>query len=339
MQSAGKITLRALEVFLAASETGTLSAAAMRLQTSTSTVSQQITNLERALGTQLLDRAQRPIALTPAGVLFQGHAQSILDEISRARAKLMELQLAALPRLRLAMIDDLDATLTPDLVAELSSRYPQCAFEAWSGRSDEHLAALRNRAADITVAADDGEPEEWCERHVLLRECFVLVTAKGLVQPDADILQTLMRAPLVRYAARMPMGRMIEQHLRRLRLFPAQHHQFDSSHSVMAMVSNSGGWALTAPLSYLDCRRFHGLVDVTPMPMVALYRTVSLSARRNELGQLPAQMAQMCRNLIAARLLGQIPGDQAWLRKMIKLAPSDRPGEPMAASLHAVEEH
>ncbi|MGI9464092.1 MAG: LysR family transcriptional regulator, partial [Aestuariivirgaceae bacterium] len=116
MQTFDKLTLRAIEVFIAVIETGTVAAAATRLKASPSTVSQQISNLEATLGTKLLDRSARPIALTPAGVLLQSHAQNILDEIGLARAKLMELQLSSLPRLRLAIIDDLDATLTPDLV-------------------------------------------------------------------------------------------------------------------------------------------------------------------------------------------------------------------------------
>ena len=43
-------------------------------------------------------------------------------------AELMELNLSSLPELRLAIIDDLDASITPDLVGHLKGLYPACVF-------------------------------------------------------------------------------------------------------------------------------------------------------------------------------------------------------------------
>jgi DNA-binding transcriptional LysR family regulator len=319
MQPFGKLTLRAIEVFIAVVETGSLAAAATRLRASPSTISQQISNLEDTLGTRLLDRSARPVALTPAGVLLQSHAQHILDEVGLARAKLMELQLASLPRLQLALIDDLDATLTPDLVSELTKRYAQTTFEVWSGRSDEIQQALRDRQADIIVATDLEEPEPWSERHLLLREPYVLVTAKGVLQPGCDPLQAIIGAPFVRYSSKLPMGRQIEQHMRRLRLSPERRFEFASTHSVFAMVNNCRGWALTTPLSYLHGQRFHDAVDVTPVPFAGFFRTVSLKARRHELGDLPSHLAELCRAMIVERCIDKASETVPWLRSVMQV--------------------
>ena len=338
MQTFGKLTLRAIEVFIAVAETGALAGAAGRLKTSPSTISQQISNLEATLGTKLLDRTARPIALTPAGVLFEGHAHRIMDEVSQARAKLMELQLASLPRLRLAMIDDLDATLTPDLVDGLAKRYPGCSFEAWSGRSDEHQRALQERQADIIVAADLDDPEDWCERHLLLREPFVLVTAKGLLERDPDPLQAIMKAPFVRYSSRIPMGRQIEQHLRRVRILPERRLEFDSSPSIFAMVKNCGGWALTTPLGYLHGKPMAEGIDVSPLPFAGFFRTVSLKAHRNELGLLPRQLAEMCRKLIVEHCISDARKAVPWFETALQVHTTDIAGEAMGASVHAAKE-
>ncbi len=339
MQTFDKLTLRALEVFTAVIETGSVAAAAARLKASPSTVSQQISNLEATLGTRLLDRSARPIALTPSGILLQSHAQNILDEIGLARAKLMELQLSSLPRLRLGMIDDLDATLTPDLVGELTRRYPGCSFEAWSGRSDEHQAALEARSADIIVAADIDEPQDWCERHVLLREPFILVTAKGLITTHSDPLQTIMTVPFVSYPSRLPMGRSIEQHLRRLRLAPERRFEFSSSHSVFAMVKECGGWALTTPLSYLHGKRFHGEIDVHPLPFAGFFRTVSLKARRNELGDLPRHLAELCRAMIEERCIDKASETVPWLKSAMQVHRVEIGADINPASSGAAEEY
>lgn len=65
-----RITLWGIEVFLATADEGSISTAARRLKASASAVSQQLSNLETALGTTLLNRASRPVTLTPSGEYF-----------------------------------------------------------------------------------------------------------------------------------------------------------------------------------------------------------------------------------------------------------------------------
>jgi DNA-binding transcriptional LysR family regulator len=321
--AAGGVTLRAMEVFVAVVEAGSMSAAAGRLKASPSGVSQQVANLEQALGVKLLDRQARPIALTPAGFLFERRALAVLDEVKLARGELMELRLSSLPRLRLAMIDELDVILTPELIGALARRYPQCAFEAWSGGSLDHIAALEERRADVVVAADNGEDQDWLERHRLLREPFVLVSAKGLLDPAGDVLAQLLAAPLVRYSERLHMGRQIERHLRRIRLRPPRRYAFNSSHSVLAMVCDSGGWALTTPLSYLDGGQFHARIEIAPLPFAGFFRTVSLLARRGELGEVPAALAELCRELVEKRCVAEARKAIPWLGEAMRVTRPD----------------
>ena len=84
----GRITLWGVEIFLAVAEEGAISAAARRLGVSPSAISQQLTGLEAALGAVLLDRSVRPMGLTPAGLMFRKHAQTILNAEAEARAEM-----------------------------------------------------------------------------------------------------------------------------------------------------------------------------------------------------------------------------------------------------------
>ena len=73
------VDLRSLDVFVAAIDAGGMTAAARRLGTTQSAVSQTIANLESALGVQLIDRAVRPPKLTvPGGILYE-RAKALLD--------------------------------------------------------------------------------------------------------------------------------------------------------------------------------------------------------------------------------------------------------------------
>lgn len=180
--SQGRVTLWGIEVFLAAAEEGAISAAARRLGVSPSAVSQQLTSLEAALGAILLDRGARPIAVTPAGAMFRRHAQTILNAEAEARADLAMADLSGLTTLRLGMIEDFDAEVTPRLLADLAVSLRGCRFLLESGASHRLVEQLESRALDVVVAADSGfEAGEtgWREVHPLMCEPFVVIAPKG----------------------------------------------------------------------------------------------------------------------------------------------------------------
>ena len=120
VETPGKLSLWAIEVFIAAVEEGSVSAAAKRLSASVSSVSQQLTNLENALGAILLDRTTRPQQLTSAGAVFLKRAQNILSEANQAKAELAVYNFSKMTRLRLGIIEDFDADVTPALMVQLA---------------------------------------------------------------------------------------------------------------------------------------------------------------------------------------------------------------------------
>ncbi len=105
--NAGRITLWGVEVFIATAEERSITAAARRLGASPSAVSQQLTNLEGAMGVTLLQRNARPILLTPAGEIFRRRAQNIMNEAEQVRTELAMSDMRGLTRFRLGMIEDL----------------------------------------------------------------------------------------------------------------------------------------------------------------------------------------------------------------------------------------
>jgi len=70
-----------IEVFVTATETGNFSAAGRRLGLSPSAVSKVISRLEHRLGTRLIVRSTRAMALTSEGELYLEKARRILDDI------------------------------------------------------------------------------------------------------------------------------------------------------------------------------------------------------------------------------------------------------------------
>jgi len=317
-QPSGKITLWGIDVFLATADEGAISAAARRLGASASAVSQQLTNLEGALGATLLDRSTRPVLLTPAGELFRVRAQTIQNEAMQARAELALRDLSRLTRFRLGMIEDFDADVTPRLLSEMAVELRQCQFLLETGPSHRLFDLLDTRALDVIVAADMGAAADWMEVHPLIEEPFVAACAKGAIKGQ-DTLRELRRLPLIQYTSRHHMGRVIEDHLARQNLTLNHRFELDSYHAIMSMVAAGAGWTIITPLGFLHAQRFLKDVEMLPLPFAPLSRRISLTARKGVLQDMPGQVADQLRGLLAEIVVRPAVQDKPWLADILRV--------------------
>jgi DNA-binding transcriptional LysR family regulator len=306
----GRISLWGIEVFVAAAEEGSISAAARRLGVSPSAVSQQLSGLETALGATLLDRSGRPIQVTPAGAIFRRHAQTILNAASEARAELAMADLAGMTTLRLGVIEDFDSDVTPHLLSQLSRDLKGCRFLLETGASHRLIDQLEARALDVVIAADAEGEGDWREVHPLMTEPFVAVAPLGARIEDL---------PLVLYTARHLMGRQIAAHLARQGMKPAYRFELDSYAAILAMVAGGEGWTILTPLALHQARAFRSRVEVRPLPLAPLSRTLSLSARAGILRDVPGQIAARLRPLIADKVVAPALADWPWLSPALKV--------------------
>ena len=82
--------LDGIAAFVATAEAGSISAAARRLGHAKSVVSERLAELERSLGTRLVQRTTRKLSLTEDGHTFLARAQRILYEATEAAAEMAE---------------------------------------------------------------------------------------------------------------------------------------------------------------------------------------------------------------------------------------------------------
>ncbi len=317
--TSGRITLWGIEVFVATADEASISAAARRLGTSAATVSQQITNLEGAIGTSLMNRGERPVTLTPAGEMFLRRANTILNEADQARAELAMADLSRLTRFRLGMIEDFDADVTPRLLTGMAGELKNCQFLLETGASHRLSDLLDARALDVIVAADVGAIGEGNEVHPLLEEPFVAAVPKGAVR-DGDVLRQLRRMPLIQYTTRHHMGRTIAAHLARQNLNLSYRFELDSYHAIMAMVAAGAGWSILTPLGWMRAGRFRDKVDVVALPFAPLSRSINLTARRGVLGDMPGRIAGQLRPLLAEMIVKPAVAALPWLEGGLRVA-------------------
>lgn len=316
--SSGRITLWGIEVFAATAEEGSVSAAARRLRSSPSTVSQQLTALETALGAELMDRSTRPVQLTPAGVTFRKRVEVILSEAAQAKAELAGQDLQHLTRLRLGVIEDFDAAVTPQLLQDMSQDLQTCQFLLETGASHRLFDQLDSRALDVIVATEMGPPADWMEIHPLLEEPFVVAAPMGTLE-QGNPAEILPQMPLIQYTQRHHMGRMLNDHLARQRLKLNHRFELDSYHAIMAMVASGAGWTILTPLGLMHAQRFRNEVEMLPSPFAPLSRRISLHTRGEVLQDLPHDIAARLRDLLSGMVVKPAVARMPWLGDSLRI--------------------
>ncbi|MGR3614606.1 MAG: LysR family transcriptional regulator [Paracoccaceae bacterium] len=313
------VTLRGLEVFEALAKFGSVAQAANLTGLSQPAVSQQLRNLEAALGVELVDHARRPMRLTPAGRSFLARAQVVLSELRLAQSELTVMDLTHLSTLSIGLIDDFDNDLTPRLATVLADSLTKCRFKMITAPSHEITAAMQARDLHIAVSASTGELMDGVTEYPLVRDPFILVSPKGFMADGGGEIDALFGLPLLRYAREQLISRQIEAHLSRQKLEFEHRFEIGSHLALIAMVARRVGWAVTTPLGYMRAGRYHDQIDAFPLPFGAFSRNISLFAGADWADRVPRDMARTMRSLIQNQMINPAVAKQPWLSGELRL--------------------
>ncbi|PKV83825.1 transcriptional regulator CynR [Streptomyces sp. TLI_146] len=144
--------LRHLRYLLAVAEHGSFTRAAEELRISQPTLSQQVKQLERTVGAQLLDRTGRTVRLTDAGESYVHYARRALRELAAAERAVLDVADLSRGGLRLAVTPTFTAYLTGPLVAELHTRHPGITLDVKELAQDRIEAGLLADELDLGIA-------------------------------------------------------------------------------------------------------------------------------------------------------------------------------------------
>lgn len=313
------VTLRGLEVFEALAYTGSVVQTAETTGLSQPAVSQQLRNLEKAVGIALVDHDKRPMTLTPAGRSFLTRTENVLSELRLAQSELTVMDLSHLTTLSIGVIDDFDNDLTPRLVTTLADSLTRCRFKMVTLPSHEIFEAMQARKLHIAISASTGQPHEGIIEHPIVRDPFVIVAPKGIVRNRANLLEDLSGLPFLRYDREQLIGRQIDAHLSRHKLVFEERFEIGSHLALMSMVARRIGWALTTPLGYMRAGRVHDEVEMFPLPFSGFARQISLYAASDWADQVPRDITQTMRRLVQSHMIDPVTSRQPWLVEDLRL--------------------
>ncbi len=144
---------RRLQALLELSRLGSMRSVAEHLETTTSTVSQQIAKLAQETGTQLIEPVGRRVRLTAAGRRLAGHAATILSAVEAARVDLdPDSDPAGTVRVS-GFATAIRRTLLP-IVNELAVSHPSVTVVLQEHEPAEALALLAIDGADLALTYD-----------------------------------------------------------------------------------------------------------------------------------------------------------------------------------------
>jgi DNA-binding transcriptional LysR family regulator len=124
--------LTSITAFVRVAENGGFTAAARRLNLSTTTVSEQVQALENALGVRLLNRTTRRVSLTEIGREYYERCSQILLELDEADQVASALQVTPRGRLRIYCHQGLSGFISP-ITTRFLGDYPEASLDLRTG--------------------------------------------------------------------------------------------------------------------------------------------------------------------------------------------------------------
>jgi LysR family transcriptional activator of glutamate synthase operon len=171
--------LRQLVYFEAVVRCGGFTRAAESLNIAQPAVSAQVRRLERELGTTLLERTTRRVALTHAGELLLVRARKVLAEVDGVKADLDDLAVVLRGHLRLGVTQILGPIDLSELLATFHRRYPELRLTVRTGLIATLLDELDDGTVDLVLGPVHPDLPHKFIAQTLATEDLVLITPPG----------------------------------------------------------------------------------------------------------------------------------------------------------------
>jgi DNA-binding transcriptional LysR family regulator len=275
--------------FVAVADARSLSAAALSLGTTQSSVSVRMAQLEAKAGVALLRRHNRGVTLTPAGEALLPQGRELLRLAERALASVRE-GAQGRPELRIGAFHTVTASLLPQMLPAFIRKNRGVRLTVRAGTTEEVKTLLADEEVDcafVAGAAVDGSMVV----HARFRDEIGWVAKAGMAPADRrDLLARLAELPI--YSVRR--GALFEASVRQLfqdsDVTPAMplFQEAGSTEILRAMLALGGCFTLAGRSVFADeigagVLEFHPVQGQSPRLQTAL-----VSKRGRALAEVPA---------------------------------------------------
>ena len=249
---------------------------------SQSAASQHLQELERELGTVLLDRSRRPLSVTGAGRLYMEMCRDILRRREEFNAALDRLKNEVEGSVRVASIYSVGLSEMSHLEQEFSRRYPEARLEVEYLRPEKVYEAVVRDRADLGLMSYAEPTKEvevlpWREEQMVVAASpYHPLAAKAEVE-----LKDLDGIDFIGFDEDLPIRRDIDRFLRDNHVHVNMTLHFDNLQMIKEAVAHGSGVSIM-PARVMEAEIVQGRLVPIPISAPELYRPVRIVHRRKK---------------------------------------------------------
>jgi len=280
-----------------------ISRGAARNNISQSAASQHLQELEKQLGTTLLDRTTRPFTVTPAGKLYYEMCREVLRSQEQFQVALEKLKSRVEGTVRVASIYSVGLSDMSRLEAEFGRRHPSAELRVEYLRPEKVYEAVIGDHADLGLVSYPEPTKEvaciqWREEEMAV----AVYPAHPLAGRDSVVPEDLKGQDFVAFDEDLPIRREIDHYLKQQGVHVRVVLHFD----VVQMIKEAVAWG--SGISILPARVMRpevaqGRLVVIPLESPKLFRPLGIVHRRRHPFNLATQ--------VFLKLLKEQPAEEA----------------------------
>lgn len=239
-----------LRCFLTIAETGSVSAAAQRLDIAQPSLSQILLRLEEELDNKLFQRTSRGVTLTDSGRVFREHAFKIVSDFQRARDEIV-FDANAHGEVTVGLPSSFSTLIGARLISELREKAPYIKLKLMEAMSGHIREWLTRGELDIGVLYSAQDASHLSIQQIAVEELFLVGHQSAFVETGLDglaaqvvDLQRVGRYPLILPTAHHGLRRLVDQRVKRSECELDIHMEVDSLTLIKSLLRSEHGFSL-----------------------------------------------------------------------------------------------
>ena len=276
------MTYESLKLFKDIAQARSFSRGAAMNSVSQSAASQHVQDLEKWLGTQLLDRATRPLAVTPAGQLYADFCRDVLRRKEEFEVTLDRLKQQVEGTVRVASIYSIGLSEMAQLEEEFSKRQPQAQLSVEYLRPEKVYAAVLADEADLGLVSYPEPSREitvipWRQEEMLVATApdHPLARRSQLIPRDLNGLE------FIGFDEDLPIRREVDRFLKEKGIEVTRTLHFDNLQMIKEAVAHGAGVSIL-PARIMRDEVMQGRLVAIPIAASKLFRPLGIIHRKKK---------------------------------------------------------
>ena len=259
--------IKQLEYFLAVSEQGSFSRAAVMLSVAQPILSRYVRSLEEELGTELFYRNGRGVIVTESGEALTVHARNILNSVHQISSDVAAVRDSPGGRLVIGLPPTANVILGAPLVKRFREAYPRVKLKIQEGFSGHVYEWLSTGRIDVAILYNAPKTSTLITQPLIEEELCLI----GAADAPAELRERpvtgaeLGKLPMILPSHPHGLRRLVDCFLAEINVEPNVEYEIDSLTSCLELVEQGCGYTI---LPYASVRRQVQAGQVVVMALV-----------------------------------------------------------------------